>query len=161
MGMSTAKRAEVAARRARAVACKLRGATWAEVAKECGYSSRQTAQKDVSRALEQHLGEVDRGVAEMRRVLLARLEKITWAMWPEAMAGDAAAARTILRAISETAKLYGLHDLKRLEQTVSSDLDAEIEQLLDMLLTTERTRLEAARAELEAARAELDAGGPR
>lgn len=157
--MSTAKRAEIAERRARAVALKVRGATWADVAEKCGYSSRQTAQKDVARALEQHLGEVDRGVAEMRRLLLARLERVTWAMWPDAMAGDAAAARTLLRAISETAKLYGLHDPKRLEQTVSNDLDAEIEALLTTLLEAERTRLETARAELETARAEL--GGPR
>ncbi|MBT2226282.1 hypothetical protein [Nonomuraea sp. NEAU-A123] len=155
MAMSNTKRAEIAERRAKAINLKLRGATWQEIADRLGYSSRSAACKDISRLLDQHLGEVDRGVAEMRRVLLARLEKITYAMWPEAMAGDAASARTILRAITEQAKLYRLYDPKRLEQTVSNDLDAEIEQLLNTLLEAERTRLDTARAELEAERARL------
>lgn len=157
MGMSTAKRAAIAERRGKAVQLRLRGATWDDIAERLDYSSRSAACKDVSRALEQHLGEVDRGVAEMRRVLLARLERITYAMWPDAMSGDAAAARTILRAIAQQVKLYGLDDPKRLEQTVSNDLDAEIEALLTTLLEAERARLDTARAELEAERARLAA----
>lgn len=138
-------------RRAWAVSLHLGGATYQAIADTCGYSSRGNAHKDIAAALQELLDESDTSAGEMRRVLLARLERLTYAAWPDAMEGDNASIRTISRLIGQQITLYGLADPKRLEEQVSQDHDAELERLISLLIDGERARLDAERAELAAA----------
>lgn len=78
MGVSpdnrTAKQAEIAIRRTEAMRLAVAGLTYQEIADRLGYSSRQVAQKDVKRALDQYRAE-QRAMAEhMVTMTEARLD---------------------------------------------------------------------------------------
>jgi hypothetical protein len=92
-------------RKARAVELAINGACYGAIAAEVGYSHRGTAYKAVHKALAERVTE---GVDELRRLELDRLDVLQAALWPQAMAGDTAAACVVLRIIERRAKLLGL-----------------------------------------------------
>lgn len=156
MGMTAKERRT---RRAWATSLYMGGATYRHIAETCGYAGPGNAHRDIGNALAEILDQADTSAGEMRRVLLARLERLTLAAWPVAMEGDTQSIRTISRLIGQQMVLYGLNDPKRLDEQVSQDHDAELERLLGYMLESERLRLEAEREALAAERAALAAAG--
>lgn len=71
----TAKRAEVAQRRAEAVRLAAHGHTYQEIADRLGYPSRQTAQADVRRALAAYRADRDAAAEHYVDVSLVRLDE--------------------------------------------------------------------------------------
>ena len=93
-----------------AVALRIAGATYSEIARTLAYSSPTHARQGVERALANSVGEDDR--EQMRFIEGRRLERLLRGLWKKATdeEGDEqlAAARTALAVIDRHAKLYGL-----------------------------------------------------
>jgi hypothetical protein len=81
------------------------GKTYEEVAKEVGYSNRGTAHRAVSQALSSRLAD---DVDYLRQLEADRLDALQLALWPLMLAGDVAAANTIVRIIAARVRLLGL-----------------------------------------------------
>jgi len=81
MGTPITKRAEVAERRARAIAMRAEGQSWDAVVAELGYSDRGSACKDVARALEARLADQADQADHLRAVELERLEAMERVVW--------------------------------------------------------------------------------
>jgi hypothetical protein len=99
-----------ASRQEAAVALRIAGATYSEIARTLGYSSVTRARQAVERALAASVGEDDR--EQMRFIEGRRLERLLRGLWKKATDEQGeeqlAAARTALAVIDRHAKLYGL-----------------------------------------------------
>jgi len=99
-----------ASRQESAVALRIAGATYAEIARTLGYSSVTRAREGVERALATSVGDDDR--ERMRFIEGRRLERLLRGLWAKATDEQSdeqlAAARTALAVIDRHAKLYGL-----------------------------------------------------
>lgn len=133
MPASTAKRAQAAKRRQKAIDLHLSGLTWQQVADALGYSSRQAAHKDVTRALQQMTQEMLTSAAEMRDRDLLALAQLQAAYWPAAMAGDDKAARVILKIMDRKAKYTGADAARTIKHVMTTELDERIEGLLERM----------------------------
>lgn len=93
-----------------AVALRIAGATYSEIARTLGYSSVTRAREGVERALALSVGDDDR--ERMRFIEGRRLERLLRGLWHKATDEESdeqlAAARTALAVIDRHAKLYGL-----------------------------------------------------
>jgi hypothetical protein len=93
-----------------AVALRIAGATYSEIARTLAYSSPTHARQGVERALANSVGEDDR--EQMRFIEGRRLERLLRGLWKKATDEEGeeqlAAARTALAVIDRHAKLYGL-----------------------------------------------------
>lgn len=76
MATPTAKQAEVAARRAKAVRMRTAGQDWQTIADALGYSSRGAACQDVTRALKAYQDDLAAAVEDHRLLALARLDDL-------------------------------------------------------------------------------------
>ena len=92
-------------RKADAVALAAQGHDYESIAREVGYTNRGTAWRTVMNALTEHTAEA---VEELRAVEVARLDALQAGLWPEAMAGNVAAANAIVRIIEQRRRLLGL-----------------------------------------------------
>jgi len=99
-----------ATRQEAAVALRIAGATYADIARTLNYSSVTHARQAVERALASSVGEDDRD--QMRFIEGRRLERLLRSLWHKATDEEndeqLAAARTALAVIDRHAKLYGL-----------------------------------------------------
>lgn len=129
MGTTKAQRAATAERRAKAIAMKLAGATYEQIATALGYAGRGAACTDVARALEQSLAEVHRDGEVLRHELVLQLERVKQAMWPAMIKGDAKAAEVVIRAVDRIAKLTGADAPTRVEVVTMGAIEAEIARL--------------------------------
>jgi hypothetical protein len=77
MSTPTARRAEVAARRAKAVALRSQGQTWQAIADALGYADRAAAHKDVTRALDANRAELAETTEHHRALALERLDALS------------------------------------------------------------------------------------
>lgn len=93
-----------------AVALRIAGATYSEIARTLQYTSVSHAREAVERALAQAVGDDDR--ERMRFIEGRRLERLLRGLWSKATDESSdeqlAAARTALAVIDRHAKLYGL-----------------------------------------------------
>lgn len=71
-----------AERRKQAIALRLAGYTWEQIANQVGYGSKQAAQKDVSKALANESETGDENLS------LARMDVLYRKAWPKALKGD-------------------------------------------------------------------------
>lgn len=117
MSASKAKQAQVADRRAKAIAMYLAGADWQAIADALGYASRGAAHTDVTRALHANLQVEAEQVAEFRNVETLRLNRLQAAFWPKALKGDPKAAEVVLKCIAGRSKLNGVDAPVRTEVT--------------------------------------------
>ncbi len=101
----TRNRPLAAWRRARAVELAIEGHTYEQIADAVGYSNRGSAHRAVKKALDQRIAE---GVDELRRLEVDRLDALQSSLWPQALAGDLAAAGQVLRIINTRSRLLGL-----------------------------------------------------
>jgi len=148
MPPSRAKRAEVTARRAKAIQLRLAGASWQTIADTLGYSDRAAAHKDVTRALEAEMTKLRQGAEVLRESEVRRLDQLQRALWADALKGDTKAADTVLRIIDRRVRLLGLdvqQDLDeqtrvRLTQQVAERMYVVFARVLDQLGLTEQQR---------------------
>lgn len=121
-------RRTAAEKQRRAVEMRTTGASFQDIADALGYRDRSTARRSYLAGLS-HLPELeDRDT--MLRVESARLDALQAAVWKLAMTGDSESVRTVLRVMQRRAKLLGLDAPTKTEHKVTSELDAEIEQML-------------------------------
>lgn len=128
-GATKAQRAATAERRSKAIAMKLAGATYEQIATALKYAGRGAACTDVHRALEQSLAEVHRDGEVLRHELVLQLEQVKRAMWPAMLKGDTKAAGEVIRAIDRIAKLMGADAPTRVEVVTMGAIEAEIAKL--------------------------------
>ncbi|MFD6565376.1 hypothetical protein [Micromonospora profundi] len=158
MPASRAQRAQVAKRRAEAVAMRMAGASFQDIADKLGYNSRGAACQDINRALEANLAEQRTAVEVHRETELQRLD-ILWAdawavlkrehitvshgkvVYDERTLADGEAKpllddgpvlqaiSTLLKIQERRAKYLGLDAPTKVEAITIDSLDAEIARL--------------------------------
>ena len=113
-GASSASPRRISAREKQAKALKLRlaGATFQEIADKVGYAGRQSAQKAVTKAMQDTIQEP---ADELRRLEMMRLDRLQLAVWPAAMRGDVKAVTAVLRIMVRRSNLLGLDAPRRLD----------------------------------------------
>jgi hypothetical protein len=102
-----AQRAQVAARRDKAIALSIAGVDNATIAQELGYASEAALRKDIHRALAGALKSIAENTGALSAMNLARLDRLQAALWPAAVRGDVNAATVVLRCIVERERWFG------------------------------------------------------
>ena len=114
-------------RRTEALSLRLAGLTYAQISERMRIS-HDAAEDMVDRVL----GEVrDRGVAELRELEGARLDRAQAAIWTQVLEGDLKAVDTFLRLSSRRAKMFGLDAPTKID--LSLNVRAEMEHALAQL----------------------------
>jgi hypothetical protein len=108
MPASKAQQAVTAKRRANAIALKLAGMDFETIAERLGYSDPGAARKDFWRAVQKNRIEEKQAVDDLREVEGQRLDRLQAAVWAKAVKGDIKAVETVLKVISQRARLFGL-----------------------------------------------------
>ncbi|MFI2663263.1 hypothetical protein [Micromonospora carbonacea] len=153
MAASKAQRAQVAKRRAEAVAMRMTGASFQAIADALGYSSRGAACQDVTRALEAAIAEQTRATDIYREEELQRLDLLLAEAWAvlkrqhvtvshgrvirdedtdQPLIDDGptlAAIDRVLKIQERRAKFLGLDAPTKVEAITIDALDAEIAKL--------------------------------
>jgi hypothetical protein len=93
-------------REAEALALRLAGATFEDIARQLGLSARQVAKDAYERALNRLAPIADREKA--RALEAARLDRLQLVHWQKALAGDADATQAVLGIMARRARLLGL-----------------------------------------------------
>ena len=109
------------ARRIKALDLRLSGASYRQIAAALS-TDVGTAHKDVQRALRETMQEAGDGV---RKVEVARLDRLLLAVWPKAVAGDTAAVHTALRIMERRAVMLGLDAPLRIDMAGEARAAAE------------------------------------
>jgi hypothetical protein len=128
MSASRAKRAQVAERRAKAIAMVLAGVDYETIADRLGYASRGAAHTDVDRALAANLTDLETSAGSLREVQFMRYQRLLAAVWPKALKGDLKAVEGAARLVDRIVKLWGLAEPERL------DLNVDAQSLGDEIL---------------------------
>lgn len=116
---------EAAERKARALRLRKQGKTFEEIGGELGIS-RQSAHKLVSSALKALPAEP---AAELAALELERLDAMTAAVWPRAIAGDLPAVDRALRISERRAKLCGIDGRALVSGRLPSSMAAFVKAL--------------------------------
>jgi hypothetical protein len=127
----TAKRAQVAARRQRALSLRMAGLDWQSIADKLGYASRGAACTDVDRAYKTIKTELDETVHVHRVLESARLDRLQVGVWTKALAGDVRAVDAVLRIMTRRAKLLGLDGAGAADASSPDELTKMLDQLLE------------------------------
>jgi hypothetical protein len=84
----------------------LTGSSYQAIADELGYANRGTVYRLVKNALEERQAET---IDELRQLQVDRLDALQVAIWDDAMKGDLAAVKAVLRILHLRAKMLGLY----------------------------------------------------
>lgn len=133
---STVARDRARDRETRAVAMRVRGASYQEIAEAVGYYDKAGAQKAVTRALAAAASEQreDRAVLVQRELDL--IDACIAGLAEKVGRGDVRAVEGTLRAIERRARLLGLDAPMRADVTVTDALTAEVQALADEIAGT-------------------------
>lgn len=115
---------ELLRKESEAVALRIAGTTYEDIARALGYSSRGDVHRIVTRALSRHQAEQ---IDEMRNVEGARLDRAQRAIWAAVVRGDLEAVRAFVRISERRARLFGLDAPQAVQ--VTSDVDEQIKLL--------------------------------
>jgi hypothetical protein len=96
-------------KRVRAVELAVEGKSYAEIARQVGFSHRGSAHRAVTKALAER--EVH-AVEALRQVELDRLDQLHRSYWSAAVDGDRYAAAMVLKVMDRRIRLLGLQDHK-------------------------------------------------
>ena len=96
----------------RAMALKLAGASYAQIAIQLGYHDASGARKAVTRGMKTALQETG---TELRKIHYGRLEHMLMLLWPEVNQRDLPAMSTALSVMDRMERLYGLNAAERIE----------------------------------------------
>lgn len=122
--------ADARTRAQKALALVQAGATWEQVAEECGYANRGTAFNVVHRLLTRVETE---GVEALREKQGARLERLHMAHWAAALKGDLKATLACLKIYERQARLYGTDAPLKVDARMSDATDQSIRELAEQL----------------------------
>jgi DNA-binding CsgD family transcriptional regulator len=105
-------------REERALELRKAGATYKAIGDALG-CHESTAYDAVKRGLDRLLERIHESVAEARALDLARIDRLTFALWPKASAGDAHAIDRVVRLMKRRAALLGLDAPTRIKGEIS------------------------------------------
>ena len=106
------KKMEVGEKTRRAMALKLSGASYAQIAQHLGYNDASAARKAVMRGMKNAEQE---NAGELRRIHYSRLEHMLMLLWPDVNAKDMPSINAALGVMDRMERLYGLNAAERLE----------------------------------------------
>lgn len=138
MSASLAQRALTAERRRKAIALRLAGAQYEQIAEQLGYADRGSAAKDIQRCLEQNIKEGSSDAETLRELNRLRMERLMVVAWQQAMNGDQKAMETTRRLIESMNRMYGIGTTMRVEHITIDAVDAEIARLQEKLADNDR-----------------------
>lgn len=117
MPASKSQQAEAARKRKEAIALRLAGMPWDEIADRVGYASAASACNAVTEALKKNQRELGAAADELRETEVARLDRLMAAHWPKALKGDPKSSDIVLKCIAQRAKLLGVEAPARFEHS--------------------------------------------
>jgi hypothetical protein len=98
----------------RAMALKLAGASYAQIAENLGYADASGAHKAVAVGMKSSLQE---NAGELRKIHYGRLEHMLMLVWPAVNTGDSHAVNSALQVMDRMERLYGLNEAQRVDIT--------------------------------------------
>lgn len=116
MSRSSAKTLLARQREQQGLELRLGGASYAQIAEKLQMTAGG-AFKAVDRALLRQRHDTDEKAEKLRRIELARLDRLQLGLWPKAKRGEEKAVREVLRVMERRAKLLSLDAAARLEHT--------------------------------------------
>lgn len=116
-------------RQTKAVALRLAGLGYQEIADQLDYPSRTHAFADVEAAITLRAQDGTRTVDSLRETEVMRLDRLQAAAWAKALAGDYKAIELSLKIIDRRCKLLGLDAPERIEVVTLEWLDSQIRDL--------------------------------
>jgi|APGre2960657468_1045069.scaffolds.fasta_scaffold139967_1 hypothetical protein len=96
----------------RAIALKLAGASYAQIAQQLGYSDASGARKAVQRGMKSSLQESG---GELKKIHYGRLEHMLMLLWPDVNTRDLASMSAALAVMDRMERLYGLNAAEKLD----------------------------------------------
>jgi hypothetical protein len=153
MSASPEQSAHTEARRKHAVALRLGGAKFQDIADQLGYADRASAFKDIQRAMALSAAELRGQAEELRALQAARYERLLMAVWPRAIQGDLRANERAEKLVARLSDLLGLNAPIQHEVITVDYVTQRIQQLSGELgrPVPERLALERGGAESPAA----------
>ena len=101
----------------RAMALKLAGASYAQIADNLGYADSSGAYKAVSRGMKNALQE---SAGDLRKIHYGRLEHMLMLVWPAVNQGDSRAVNSALQVMDRMERLYGLNQAQKVDITAGA-----------------------------------------
>ena len=101
----------------RAMALKLAGASYAQIADNLGYADSSGAYKAVSRGMKNSLQE---SAGDLRKIHYGRLEHMLMLVWPAVNQGDSRAVNSALQVMDRMERLYGLNAAEKVDITAGA-----------------------------------------
>jgi hypothetical protein len=98
----------------RAMALKLAGASYAQIAENLGYADASGAYKAVAVGMKNSLQE---SAGDLRKIHYGRLEHMLMLVWPAVNQGDSHAVNSALQVMDRMERLYGLNEAQRVDIT--------------------------------------------
>lgn len=149
MSRSAARALLARSREQQGLELRLGGASYVQIAESLGMTPGG-AYKAVDRALARQAAQTEEKADKLRRLELARLERLHLGLWQKAKAGDEKAVREVLRIAERRARLLGLDAPKRNELSgpqgapLVIDYPALAQRFFDLIeLTAERMGTDA------------------
>ena len=122
----------IAENRAQIVQGFVAGFTVEEIAQATGMSV-QLVWKERRNIIETRTAERDKNIAELREAELLRLDRLQRAHWANALQGHLGSSQIVLKCIGMRCDKLGLQAPGQVSETQRSELDAQIEALIDQL----------------------------
>lgn len=119
-------------RREQAVELRLSGATFQQIAQQCGYTDKSSAWEAVRRAV-RRIGREQ--AEELFDADMARLDKLLMAVWPKAMKGDLHAVDRVLSIMQRRARMLGYEGVTITTEQSSATADTSVPSLAELLGT--------------------------
>ncbi len=124
-----ARAAQIAERRAEALALKVQGLGNREIAEVLGYSSADRVSEDISRALTNARGRADQAATELADLHERRLECLLRAAWTKAIQGDVRAIDAAIRVLERQAKLRSLDGRPSTREPSDAEFEAALQEI--------------------------------
>lgn len=117
MPASKAQQAAAADKRRKAIALRLAGLPWDEIADQTGYATAGAACTAVTEALKKNQRELGAAAEELRDAEVARLDRLMAAHWPKALKGDPRSSDIVLKCVAQRSKLLGVEAPAKVEHS--------------------------------------------
>lgn len=117
------------ARQTKAVALRLAGLDFVNIAEQLGYTNRAAASMDVEKAISARIEDGTRSIDELREIELLRLDRLQAAAWAKALTGEHKSIELVMKIIDRRCKLLGLDAPERHEVVTLDWLDTQIREL--------------------------------
>ena len=143
---TSVRRVKATEKQRQALELRKAGASYDEIARKIGYSSKSGAYKSVTSALSKMLKEP---AEELRTLEMARLDRLLVGVWSAATQGNQGAIDRVLRILERRAKLLGLDAPQRRELSGPDGGPIETIDARSRLLASIEREMEAPEAAAE------------